>query len=231
MLRKRSLFNNNSICIFTDSAYTDGSICAGFCTYRNEIVIDQGYNILHKTTSQRGELLGLYMGIINAIYYYNLGFKVRVFSDSLNSVLAIRERIFKWINATKTGMTIYLGDDGLIKNQDYIMNIVNLILYSGAYIEFYHVKGHVKVDDISSLAHAKEVFKSSNKIIDVEDELVRLLANANNQVDRYLNTMIGLYLNDNSHNHLDVPVSYEYNENFDLESYRKLVNNKDKKGN
>lgn len=228
MLRKRSLFNNNSVCIFTDSAYTEGSICAGFCTYRNEIIIDQGYNILHDNTSQRGELLGIYMGIMNAIYYFNLGFKVRLFSDSLNSILAIRNRIFKWVQDTRNGSCTYLGQDGSIKNQDYIMNIIYLILYSNIQIEFYHVKGHVKIDDISSLAYAKEVFKTSNGFGDVEDELIRLLANANNQVDRYLNTMIGLYLNEESHNHLEIPITFDYTDRFDPEEYRKLVNNKDK---
>ena len=224
MLKRNKIFNDRSVCIFTDAGYHKGDICAGFCTYRNDILIDQDYNILHNETSQRGELFGILMGVMNSFVYGSLGYQVRLFSDSLNSILAIRNRIFKWVQMTNNGQEILLGPDGSIKNQDFIFNIINEILSNGIKIELYHVKGHVNIYNQESFLHAKQVFKDSNNIDDVEDNLIRQIAISNDQVDRYLAAMMTIHQYDEKpNNHMVNAISYSYDQNLDLDTYSKLV--------
>ena len=45
MLKRNKIFNDRSVCIFTDAGCHKGDICAGFCTYRNDILIDQDYKL------------------------------------------------------------------------------------------------------------------------------------------------------------------------------------------
>lgn len=224
MLKRNKIFNDRSVCIFTDAGCHKGDVCAGFCTYRNDILIDQDYNILRNETSQRGELFGILMGVMNSFVYGSLGYQVRLFSDSLNSVLAIRNRIFKWVKMTESGEEIYLGPDGSIKNQDFIFNIINEILSNGINIEIYHVKGHVNLYNQESFLHAKQVFMESNNIDAVDNELIKQIAISNDQVDRYLGAMMNIHQYDNNPNDKLVnAVSYSYNNDLDLERYSQLV--------
>lgn len=195
MLYKRDLFDKDKICIFTDASYcndNNGSSCSGYCIYHDDILIEQDYHIDINTTTQRGELYAILMGI-NASYKYR-NYEINLFSDSQTSIFAIRDRYSRWYKDTMSGMHV-LGDDGTIKNQDLISAIVTKIAENRIPVSLYHNKGHVRINYERDIAYAKNVFKKSNYISeDIEDLLILRICNGNNQVDEYTRFMLSKYL-------------------------------------
>lgn len=227
----QDLFNNESVCIFTDSSFKnmskDKNIAIGvtapaICIYIGTKLVYQDFYILHNSTTQQGELYAILLGIMKSYFYRN--FKhIRLFSDSQVSIFGIRDRIFKWVRQTNEGKNI-LGDNGFIKNQDYIMDIVYYILSNDTPIELYHVKGHVK-KSYEDAIYARKVFKSSNNINEyVDDALIYMISNYNNFVDKYSTDMLyknitnPIYFTDNLK-----PVLYIGYANFNTDQYYKLV--------
>lgn len=230
-LVRSHFFNKKSISIFTDSSYTNindsNTACPGYCIYWDDILIEQGFDIKQNTTSQRGELYAILMAVI-ASYKYRR-YNIRIFSDSQTSIFAIRYRIFNWINKTNNG-EIMLGDEGIIQNQDIIMEIVYTILNNNIPIEFYHVKGHVKTYDRESIEHAKEVFMNSNRTdvpYIITDDLINLIIRGNIQVDKYTGFMLDKHINDpafDRSNMISALTPPCYGE-FDVVKYKSLVEN------
>ena len=230
-MKLKDLFNEESICIFTDSSFKnlskDKNIAIGVtapavCIYNGTNLIDQTFNILHNTTTQQGELNAILLGVMKSYFYRNYK-HIRLFSDSQVSIFGIRDRIFKWVRLTNEGQNI-LGDNGTIKNQDYIMDIIYYILSNNIPLELYHVKGHVK-QSYSSISHAKKVFQSSNYINEnIDDALIYMMSEANNTVDKYSTDM----LNQNLYNpiydtsNLKPCISLGYTR-FDTKKYYDLI--------
>ena len=197
-MKKIDIFNEDSICIFTDSSFKNesknpkiaiGTTAPSFEVFHNETCIETGFHILHNSTSQQGELYAVLLGVMASYKYRN--FKhIRLFSDSQNSILGIRDRIFNWVRDTNNGKSV-LGDDGRINNQSYIMDIVYTIIYNNIPIEFYHQKGHVNIKNYQNIIEARDLFKRSNNIYGfVEDSLIITISQINNWVDQYSSLML-----------------------------------------
>lgn len=234
MLLKHTIFNRNSINIFTDASLKNHngivSVCPGYCVYIGDVLVEQDFYIMHNATINQGELHAIMMGVMAAVKLRNLENiqNIRLFSDSQTSVFAIRDRIFKWINRCNDGLLC--GVDGTpISNQDYIMNIIYYILQCNLSISFYHVKGHMKMHDYYDIQHAKSVFQKSNNINDrIDDELIRQICIGNNQVDRYTGAMLDLYLNDNRYQTSYTNVITIGYAPFDTKTYKTLITGGDK---
>lgn len=171
-----------------------GVTAPAFMVYKNDILIDKGFHILHNSTSQQGELYAVLLGVMNSWKYTKFGDHIRLFSDSLNTIFAIRDRIFNWVRMTNEGKNV-LGDGGKINNQDYIMDIVYYIMYNQIPIEFFHVKGHVNIHNKESFDHACRVFSSSNySLCEWPDfKLIKTVSEYNNAVDKYSTNMLRNY--------------------------------------
>lgn len=228
MLKKINLFNKESVCIFTDASLykKDGIvyICSGACVYVGDLLIDQTYEILPNHTIQQGELYAILLGVLEAVKYKDYFRYIRLFSDSLTSILALKERIFKWV-CNKDSLGNLRGyDNNVISNQDYIMHIINTILMYNIRIELYHTKGHIKPYDNDDLLYAKEVFAKSNQIYqDIDLELIRAVTIGNNQVDRYTGFMLYQYYSQYLYlTRLQSPVEFGCND-FDIQRYRGLI--------
>lgn len=233
MMLKQSIFNRNSINIFTDASLKNHngvvSVCPGYCVYYGDILVEQDFYIMHNATINQGELYAIMMGVMAAVKFRNLENirNIRLFSDSQTSIFAIRDRIFNWINHCNGGV-LYGTDRTPIANQDYIMNIIYYILQCNLSIQFYHVKGHMKMHDYYDIQHAKSVFCKSNNINDrIDDELIRQICIGNDQVDRYTGAMLDLYLYDqrfDTSQYIDV-ITIGYAP-FDTKTYKNLIGGK-----
>lgn len=230
MLLKNDFFNKNAVSIFTDASLTkvNGvvSVCPGYCVYIGNVLVEQGYDILHNTTINRGELSAIMMGVMAAVKYRDQYSKIRLFSDSQTSIFAIRDRIFKWINHMQEAEgTVLCGVDGKpIQNIELIMNVIYYVIQTNLNIEFYHVKGHIKVYDYYDLQRAKSVFQKSNFINDaIDDEFIRHIVIGNDQVDQYTGIMLNMHVLDEIYNNLQKPlVSIAYAP-FDTKQYQSLI--------
>lgn len=233
MLRQ-DLFNKESICIFSDSSFTNesgrrdiaiGTTAPAYCVYQNDMLIEQGFHILHNSSSQQGEMYAVLLGIMAAYKYRN--FKhIRLFSDSQNCIFAIRDRIFKWVRETNNGRNT-LGDNGRISNQDFIMDAIYYLISNNIPMEFYHVKGHVNVRKYNDIIGAKSLFLRSNfkRPEGIEDALIYQISNNNNCVDTYSTSMLHMYKSDDRFN-IDglVPAVTIGYAPFDMRNYMGLVN-------
>lgn len=226
---KSDLFNDESICIFTDSSFKQnpkygkhtaiGTTAPAYCVYRNDMCIEQGFQILHDSTSQQGELYAMLLGVIASYKYKNFP-HIRIFADNQNAVFSIREWIFNWVTQTNNGQKV-LGEDGRINNQSYIMDIIYTIISNQIYLELYHVKGHVDIKKYNMVKESKELFQRSNPFCGtVDDALIYQLAMGNNAVDEYSTVMLKTHIGDPK---LTNAVTFGYTP-FDMRNYLTLVN-------
>ena len=225
ILNVPDIMNPESICIFSDASYRteynniNGISCPSICTVHNDKIINQEFAIEYGCNSQRGELYALLMAIIEAVRFP--GYHIKIFSDNLNGVLALRERLFRWINLARRDDS----DDLDKKNIDVIMNAVYTIIENSIQIEFFHVKGHVNISIDNSVAHAKRVFAKSNHIrIGIDSELIKSLSYYNNMVDAYstynLNRFIEKYY---YKSRLQDAITFDYDKNYNYSNYRELL--------
>lgn len=240
-MKKKDLFNEESICIFTDSSFRKnkdapekssiGTTAPAYCVYRGDCCIEQGFHILHNSTSQQGELYAMLLGVMVAYKYRDYP-HIRLFSDNQNAVFSVREWIFKWARETANGRNT-LGEGGRINNQDYIMDIIYTIISNNIYLEFYHIKGHVDIKNWESVRYARDLFERSNPFVGmIDDALVYQLAMGNNAVDEYSTVMLRSYIDDMRYCTFGmkpaVTIGYAP---FDMHNYITLVNKDGKRRN
>ena len=232
------LFNSDSVCIFTDSSFKEspkcksgtsiGTTAPAYCVYFNNSCIEQDFHILHDSTSQQGEMYAMLLGIRASYRYRNWCKYIRIFSDSQNTVFAIRDRMVNWASSTNNGIKI-LGSDGSIKNQGYLMMIVNEIMSNNIPLILYHVKGHVNIKSDPSIISARKTFLQSNPFITkIDNNDIYRIAMGNNAVDEYSTVMLRSNI-DNPRYKISKTskkeISVEYYK-FDINRYSKLVNYK-----
>lgn len=238
-MKKSDLFNDQSICIFTDSSFKNespdkkvaiGTTAPAYEVFQNDICIETGFHILHNSTSQQGELYAVLLGVMAAYKYRDSFPYIRLFSDSQNCILGIRDRIFNWVRNTNNG-NVMLGDNGTLKNQDYIMDIVYTILSNNIPMEFYHQRGHVNLNKYQSIIEARELFKRSNHIYGfVEDALIYTISQMNNWVDEYSTLMLHNNISDPAYDisNLTPAITIGYAP-FDMQQYYSLVKHNKKR--
>lgn len=230
MIYKKDIFNRRSISVFTDaSSYVTKHdnvqhVCSGYSIYVGDILVEQNAAILHGITVNQGELYGIKMGIDAAIRLSNGAdhiTSIRLFSDSQISVYAIRDRIYRWIERGN-GCNLIGVEGQEIANIEYIMSIINTIMYYNKKIEFYHVKGHADGNSPRDLKKAKETFHCSNGINQpTDDNLIRQLCIGNDQVDRYTGMILGMFLESGKQS-VTTAISSGYTQ-FDTDRYRYLT--------
>lgn len=235
-MKKIDIFNDESICIFTDSSFKNeskdpkvaiGTTAPAYEVFHNETCIETGFHILHNSTSQQGELYAVLLGVMASYKYRNYP-HIRLFSDSQNCILGVRDRIFNWVRDTNNGKRV-LGEDGRINNQPMIMDIVYTIISNNIPIEFYHQRGHVNINNYQSIIEARNLFKRSNNIEGfVEDALIMTISQMNNWTDQYSTLMLKNNISDPKYSIEGLTPAIEIGyAPFDMNDYYKLVKKED----
>lgn len=235
---KEDIVNPNSVCIFADSSFARypksiesenddtkyvGDTAPAYCIYIGNHLVEQWYNIVPNLTSQEGEHYAILLAI-QAAYRYRFYPKINIFSDSLTTVCALRERNIRYM---------YNDPERLARmNQQYLVEPVYAIIQNGFPIEFYHVPGHVNIrGDKDAMLRAKESFEHNNPWVGKVDlPLIRFMAMGNCTVDEYSTTMLRSYLDArdeaiNTYNHYSDPIHYFYQpfNNAQIAQYKSLV--------
>lgn len=226
VIEKEHLFNDQSICIFTDSSFETensngvglGTVAPSALVYYKDQLIDSSFTILHETTTVIGELQAILLGVMLSYKYRN--YRIRLFSDNQFSIYAIRDYIFEWIRDKRLGS----NKKDKIKNEEDIMSIVYYVLSNNIPIEFYHVKGHVNYKTKSGLKEAIRMFKTSNSY-SINEELARIISKYNCCVDSYSTCMLKLYGEDPRYDTrgLTPAITIGYAP-FDIYRYQTLIN-------
>ena len=185
-MHKDDIYNNNILNIFCDASTRNrGSnvdVCYGAIAICKDDIIDQLYRVNSNSTNNNAEIKALRAAILLAIRYKNRFSEINIFSDSQISLFGIRDRIFKW-KYNKNTERIY-GYESEIKSQEVFIEILNMIIDHELKVNLYHQKGHIDINNFTSLKKAAHVFIASNNIRDkVDYNLIRYISINNARVD------------------------------------------------
>lgn len=253
MIEKEAFFGDP----YTVNVYTDASVknhgqvtesIAGIIVSpNNEIYIkipnmEYSFTRLIPSTNNEGEIYAIYMGIIKCIEirnaFPNINITFNLFSDSRISILGLREWYFGWIkNTTEMQSSFLINSSGEeVKNQQIFLRCFNAIISAHIHINFYHVRGHMKIDRKSYKIFAKD-FKSSNHLNDFpSEELMKQLIYMNNEIDntsrslllpegkdKNIPTIMGTHKKSSMKDFEGVPIRSEY---LFIHDMRNIINNK-----
>lgn len=213
------LFNKGVLNIFTDASVRskgDGTFisCPGAIAVVTNSddqyngVIDCSYEVLDNATNNRGEMYGLYLGVLLAIKYKNSYSKINILSDSQISIYGISKWIFDWKDMNNS----YINKSGVeVANQDIIKKIIHNILMYDLNVSFYHQKGHC----LGNTSKSKSTFKRSNNI-DLNDREAEVISYYNDMIDVFTGTKL---------NEVPINLNFKLNylTNFDIGKYKQLI--------
>ena len=137
--------------------------CSGAICINN---MQERYTVTADSTNNRGELLGVYLGIKLAeeILLSEPGrySRVNLYSDSQFSIFGLRDWMAKWITTMDKNGVIYGSNGTPVKNQELFMMIITYCVTHNLVIHFYNQKGHVNNNSSKQLANANAQFKTAN---------------------------------------------------------------------
>lgn len=158
--------------------------CAGaICTNTEK----EKYVISPDTTSNRSELLAIYLGInmANEIIKENPGLytDICLYSDSQFSIFGLTKWMGKWIKNSDRSGIFYGSNNKPVKNQEMFKAIITYLYIHNIKIKMYHQSGHVNINNLESLSHANQVFMRSNGFLLPTQDIYRI-SYYNNIVDK-----------------------------------------------
>lgn len=181
--------------VTTYDIYVDASIylptktaCAG-CLVVNRATgkTESWYLVEPNGTNNSAEIIGIWMAVYSAVYiqgHSKVPFMVNVFSDSRISLLGVREWLPRWItNRDEKGNLI--NTTGIVANQQWFLDIFNMICISGIKMKFFHQKGHVSLNSPKRMIEAERLFfKINNCTLDSIGLGLSAVSSCNDFVDK-----------------------------------------------
>ncbi len=228
-INNKTVFQPNTLHIFTDASIrtlrTKEQVGCGGCVLVYGLLednnIEEFYQIHRRTTNNISEAKALRLGIEQAIRHkYNFN-TIRLFSDSQITVFGIRERIFNW--DFRSGKYYGSGKDP-IKNQELLLEIINMIISYDLKIELYHQAGHIGNND-KDMNYATHLFKNSNRIRSVVSyDFIKTISYFNNMVDSHSRDLLrSIPERDFSKDQFVEPI-YFNKLDYDMAKYMSLIN-------
>ena len=160
--------NSNVLEICTDASlkkFPDGRIftCSGAVSINSAV---ERYTVTSDSTNNRGELLGVYLGVklaeeeilINPGKYNT----INLYSDSQFAIYGLRDWMANWLNTLDSNGIIYGSNKKPVKNQELFMMIITYCVTHNLVINFYNQKGHVNTNSSKQLANANRQFYDAN---------------------------------------------------------------------
>ena len=155
--------------------------------------------IQHNATNNSAEILAIWAGVTEALKlrqsHPNAIF--RLFSDSKISLYGLRDWMKNWIkNMEFRGTEKLISSSGSeVANQQYFIDIYNLIVENGLKIEFYHQRGHVGESGGVSLDIARKQFIKANKVPPENLGLdIKFLCECNHYIDNSTRSALRKYI-------------------------------------
>ena len=148
--------------------------------------LDREVVIQENATNNTAEILAIWVGIKCALNFRNQypDAVFRLFSDSKISLYGLRDWMKNWISKIRDDGTLISSSGEPVRNQQRFIDIFNIIVETGLKIEFYHQRGHVKDNHMSS-AIARGYFIKANKVTpEMLGLSIETLSDYNDKIDR-----------------------------------------------
>lgn len=169
---------SNVLEICTDASlktFPDGRVftCSGAISINST---KEKYIITPDSTNNRGELLGIYLGV--KIAHEEASKKeydaINIYSDSQFAVFGLREWMINWVNHSDIHGILYGSNNKPVKNQELFKMIVTYCVLNNVKINLYLQKGHVTPNSPKSLARANEYFKKANGFLLKPEDIFKI---------------------------------------------------------
>lgn len=221
MIRFESIFNNNTLNIFTDASmhnHNNENIGApGYVAVIGNNIVNKQAIILRESTNNESEIYAILMGIQFALINRDKVKVINIFSDSQFAVFGLREWIFKWMNNIKDDR-LYNSSGKLVANQKIFMNIIYTILDYNLNVNIYHNRGHFTKNQIREFIH---LFTKHNFLNDYIDyRTASSIMYYNDIIDNYTRDSLKAQEFPNKLEILDYTATNEV----DMKQYKKLLN-------
>ena len=221
MIRYKSVFNKNTLNIFTDASTVNKPNeiigAPGYIAVIDDIVVNKEIEILRDTSISESELFAIYMAIQYAVVNIKRVGAINIFSDSQFSVYGLREWIFKWVNNIRNDK-LYNASGKEVAHQNLFMAIIYTILQYNLPVSFFHNRGHFKYNQINEFIDlfTKHNFLSEN----IDREIAKTIIYYNDRIDNETRFVLkkGGYPPK-----LNMP-EYLARKDLDLDQYKKLLN-------
>lgn len=215
--------------IFADASIntTTKVACAGAIAVSTNFkkIIQERYMKQVNATNNSAEILAIALAVKVAIEFKqaNMYDKFRIYSDSKLCIYSLREWVFRWVYNQDKYCNLIKSDGETVSNQEYIRQIVRLIIDNNLDIEFYHQKGHVTATE-ASLRKSHKFFTDTNYGVSPEllGTTVEQVSMYNNMVDKNTKEILRY---DNSFVNYEAVYPFAFYISIpDIEKYKKLIN-------
>lgn len=196
----------NVINIFCDASIdVNRKVACGGCVISMQTEYgfsDLGSRMLiqENATNNSSEIMAIWIGVVEALklrkQYPNAVF--RLFSDSKISLYGLRDWLKNWIGNMKSDGTLVSSQGTPVVNQQWFVEIFNLIVSQNLYIELYHQRGHVGGPGSKmSFPEARIKFIRANKVSpEGLGVTIEYLCENNNRIDNATRIAVQTYCRD-----------------------------------
>lgn len=232
-----TFFYNNAINIYTDASITTKNSenigAPGFLLYRGNDLCEVKKLVIHNCNNNFGELYAIKLALEYGISYCYSGnpnekpLPLNIFSDSLISVTSIKKWLVTWSNNSKDRILMN-NQNNAVKNQNILLDIMNIVLFFNTNINIYHVTSHLKPNRIENINLFRKKFFEINGIYIKDINLIRHMICCNNHIDEvtrlHLKRVTSNENYDPEKHKLIYPIKW-FPTKEDIENYSNLVNN------
>lgn len=180
--------NQNTINIFSDASIIKkkhGKFlgCYGTIAVYGDNIIEEKYRIASNTTVNNSEIKGIRSSLVLATKFSKYVSRINIFSDSLISILGLRDYIYNWRYNRETGMLI-TSDNKPVSNQSIFIECHQILKPIIDKVHLYHQPGHVGAE-FEQLIVARNKFARENNInVPIDLNIIRYISCYNDRVDR-----------------------------------------------
>lgn len=189
MMKELNIFTDASI---TSTIYGETIGCAGAICMENTNICK--FEVLRDSTNNISEITAIKLAVELALNNRDEFNIVNIWSDSQWSIFGLTKWIRSWMNNIQNGI-MYNSSGDPVKNQQIFLTIIKLISENNLRVNFYHIKGHVDLNNIPSISNAVNVFNKSNNC-GINREKMFKAVNMNNMVDNQTRDILSIFKNE-----------------------------------
>ena len=180
------IYNNRTLNIFSDASMIKDYGCYSVIAVCKDSIIDSYCHPVSNTTVNNSEIKGIRAALTLALRWQNAFDFINIFSDSLISVMGLREYIYGW-RYNPDDQLLYTSVNRPASNQFIFVECHQMLMElnknSNCIIRIFHQNGHVN-NIYKDLTRAANSFIKTNSICGKVDlNLIRYISTYNNYVD------------------------------------------------
>lgn len=182
------IYNSRTLNIFSDASMIKDYGCYSVIAVCKDSIIDSYCHPVSNTTVNNSEIKGIRAALTLALRWQNAFDFINIFSDSLISVMGLKEYIYRW-KYNPNDQLLYTSMNRPASNQFIFIECYQMLMElckrQNCMVRIFHQNGHVN-NGYGELIKAMNTFIKTNSINGKVDlNLIRYISTYNNYVDNF----------------------------------------------